>query len=766
MFSSDSTSFASPFDDFFQRYLPKEHEKTLRNSFLQAIALVTVGGLFFGLYYVYNILEPFCVPLLWALLSGIVLHPYKKIITRAVKSAVDNVVRNDETIVAALGISLMEGVDKVADCIGTYFIKNWKIFVTASLALPILQMLTCQFPEALSVTLELLQNLLILHLTALNNVQFHHLICSLMIFIVTVVFCREEHGFLCQAASMLTWILGAAHITNYLWPPLVYLLIILWMYGYCTEPAHQDDYDGSPSLRQQNTRIKSALLAFLGKVGMLDPEEPEVPFEDAREASKPAPKTSTPILREVSPLTDRQSDSLKPSKLLSVDHGTDGLKLLHPGVSKLQKQHGILRPNVSGIGQVGGNTPKSRLLGRSYVYRMKRRSSLHTFGNDSWTYIRWALWSCLLLQLWIRPSLAHLLPAPIMYYLVKKMGSYTGTTKFLQSKMDLIRGNIQEYLQFRKHLFFPPLLLFILRVSYSVERKLLSGLSKYLDVIVTIIMILTMMVGITIAGIFISFQVYAESVYILQSVGSLTTTLNMTDSYIFNKLNTSMSGIDDVVEGAFNYGKGWISRTLQQLLTDEDGTERSDLEVKVLELWDRSYQYWVTDQRTAEKEKLVQEEFSSRVGKLFTQLYNNSNLYNLAALQTFTQNNMGTLTSILEQVWSLTKGNVGFFIETGFGMIKVILNSGSGVVNFFFNIFVYLTALFYLLSNSTDSYIPMDIISQYSIFQISGVGAAIQKAVNSVFLITIKMSCFYLLWTYITHILFGASIVFVPIIFR
>ena len=126
---------------------------------------------------------------------------------------------------------------------------------------------------------------------------------------------------------------------------------------------------------------------------------------------------------------------------------------------------------------------------------------------------------------------------------------------------------------------------------------------------------------------------------------------------------------------------------------------------------------------------------------------------------------MGTLTSIVEQVWSLFKGNIGFLFDTCLGIIKIILNSGSGVVNFVFGIFIYLTASFYLLSNSTDTYIPMEVISQYSIFQISGVGGTIQKAVNSVFLITIKMSVFYLLWTYITHVVFDASIVVLPMLF-
>merc|ERR1719471_892373 len=126
---------------------------------------------------------------------------------------------------------------------------------------------------------------------------------------------------------------------------------------------------------------------------------------------------------------------------------------------------------------------------------------------------------------------------------------------------------------------------------------------------------------------------------------------------------------------------------------------------------------------------------------------------------------MGTLTSISEQVWSLFMGNIGFMTDTCLGVVRIILHSGSGVVNFVFGIFIYLTALFYLLSNSLDSYIPLEIISQYSIFQISGVGAAIQKAVNSVFLITIKMSLFYLLWTYITHVMFDASIVVLPMLF-
>ena len=705
----------------------------------------------------------------------------------------DNVIKNDQTMLVASGLSLVESVDRAADAIGTYFTKNWKLIVGFSLTLPLLHLVSYVFPEALSGTVDLLVELILVDVTgALNNIQLHHLVTTLIIFLASLVFGRDEYSFLCQAASLLTWLMLAAYLATFLWPPLVYLLALLWLYGYCTEPTGQDERDGqegqevSPGVIQQDTRIKSVLVSFLGRLGLLGvtgQDEPDSLEREERRASEGGgggtgggPTTSTPVR---DPVRDLTPDSQRLSRVLNLETNkvlppSETPKLLHPGVSKLQKQHGIVRPNLSGIVQpgatpVGGNTPKSRVLGRSYVYRLKRRSSIHRFGTDSWTYIRWAIWCCLLLQLWLRPALAHLLPAPIAYYLVKKTANWTGVTRVIYSRVSLVREIVRELLEERHHLFFPPPLLFVLKVSYSVERALLRCLSKYLDAIVTSVMLGSVVLGITVAGIFISFQVYAESVYIVQSVATLTSTLNMTDSYIFNKLNTSLtdSGFDtmeNVVEGAFNYGRDWISRTLQQTLADADGSAKTDLELKILELWDRSYQYWLTDHRTAGASQAVQQEFSSSLGELLKQLYNSSNIFTISAMQTFIQNNMGTLTSIMEQVWSLTKGNIGFFFDTVLGIMRVILHSGSGVVNFFFSIFVYLTALFYLLSNSADTYIPMEVISQHSIFQISGVGATIQKAVNSVFLITIKMSTFYLLWTYITHVLFSASIVVLPIL--
>jgi len=815
MQSSDFTSFASPFDDFFQKYIPREHEKALRNSFIQAIAIVSVGIIFFGLYYVYSILEPFCVPLFWAFLTGIVLHPYKKETTNALRTALENLQKSEQTMIVALGMKVLEKTDQVAEVIGTYFTKKWKVILSACLIFPITHIICYLCPDAFSWALELLQQLLLVDLSLfLNSVSLHHVVAMMTICLVSVTFGSPEYRFMYQTTAMVTWIMIGAYLMNFFWPPLVYMMAGLWVYGYCSEPAQFDQPDGSPG--SQDSRLKSILISFLSKLGVLGVEEQDTPhasvdIPEERRGSDPAPSTSTPLphiiesgqdnkpldtmFKEATPKIHK-TVTITPIKG-SVAEVPKVAVIPHPGVSKLQKEHGVFKTpekpiiNMSeiekikgsdgrqpsggartGNATIGGNTPRSRMLGRSYL-RMKRRTSLHKLGASSWTYIRWALWACGLLQLWVRPTLIHLLPGPIAYHVIKKISGYTGLTNFLQERIQVTWAIILNWMDTRQALLFPPPFLFMLRISYSVERKVLKAFSTYLDSIVTALIILSMVLGITIAGIFISFQVYAESVYIVQSVASITSTLNMNDSYIFMKLNHSLadSGYDsmeNVMDGAYNYGRDWISRTLEQTLSEADYHVRKDLETKVLELWDRSYQYWVLTQPEEQKAagpSVNGAAITSSVGEVLAKLYNSSNLLNLSAIQTFVQNNMGTLTSIMEQVWTLFKGNVGFLFDTIWGILRIILHGGSGVVNFVFSIVIYLTALFYLLSNSEQTYIPMDIASQYSLYQISGVGSSIQKAVNSVFLITIKMSSFYLLWTYITHVVFDASIVVLPLLF-
>ena len=73
---TDFTTLASPLDRVFQ-HVPKAHEKALRQAVYNVFAAAAAGGILFAAYYVLVVLEPFLMPIFWALMTGFVIHPYK-----------------------------------------------------------------------------------------------------------------------------------------------------------------------------------------------------------------------------------------------------------------------------------------------------------------------------------------------------------------------------------------------------------------------------------------------------------------------------------------------------------------------------------------------------------------------------------------------------------------------------------------------------------------------------------------------------------------
>jgi hypothetical protein len=74
----------SPFEHVFNYLIPQGHEKALRHALYNALALFLLMVCISVGYAVCFIMEPFMKPLLWALLCGSVLHPFKVLIIRLI----------------------------------------------------------------------------------------------------------------------------------------------------------------------------------------------------------------------------------------------------------------------------------------------------------------------------------------------------------------------------------------------------------------------------------------------------------------------------------------------------------------------------------------------------------------------------------------------------------------------------------------------------------------------------------------------------------
>lgn len=300
-----------------------------------------------------------------------------------------------------------------------------------------------------------------------------------------------------------------------------------------------------------------------------------------------------------------------------------------------------------------------------------------------------------------------------------------------------------------------------------------SSLPNYVDGLVTGLLILFLIIALIMSSVFIIFELYSESAYMMQTSGKLFT--KMANSTMFKQLNDSIwdpgyqSGFDNMLETAYHSGRDYISQNIHTLVgASEDQTAVEDIESKVLELWDRMYQYWLArkqlDSSLEEQGPSVSKEaITTSVDEIVEQFMEND-FFNYASAVQFAKDNMDTLRTILEQTWVLLQGNVRFVMTLVLEILKLLASSGSGFVNGVLSIVVYFTALFYLLANSSGAYKPVEIMSNYGHIFGEGFGDALHKAVNRIFSLTFRMATFYGLWTYLTHTLFDVSIVMVPVL--
>lgn len=96
-------------------------------------------------------------------------------------------------------------------------------------------------------------------------------------------------------------------------------------------------------------------------------------------------------------------------------------------------------------------------------------------------------------------------------------------------------------------------------------------------------------------------------------------------------------------------------------------------------------------------------------------------------------------------------------------IFSTIFGGGTAVINFLVDIIVFLTTLFYLLSSSSNIYIPvkwaMDLIPSSTGDKF---GEAASEAIRGVFGASFKLAAFYGLYTWFTHSLFGVQLVCIP----
>lgn len=60
-------------------------------------------------------------------------------------------------------------------------------------------------------------------------------------------------------------------------------------------------------------------------------------------------------------------------------------------------------------------------------------------------------------------------------------------------------------------------------------------------------------------------------------------------------------------------------------------------------------------------------------------------MLNLSGIMSFINQNVGTLLSLLDSVWSIVKGNISLLLGSFSAFVSVLLGGGTAVLNFILN---------------------------------------------------------------------------------
>ena len=477
-------------------------------------------------------------------------------------------------------------------------------------------------------------------------------------------------------------------------------------------------------------------------------------------------------------------------------------------------------PGIRPASSFAGGLRSTRFAERARTTIIRRRSAntirsgertKEEDENESSFYLSWVARSCVVLQLWFHPILLELLPIPILYCITKWVFSKFDLLDPLLSWINDAKETLLALIHERSDALAPRPVRSIWRQLYKLEKKVLVAAPAYTDVIVTALLIVACNTFVICFIFYVTFQLYTESVVLMQL--SSTVMSKITHTSLYQNINETIVGkcmdsgveacayvlptgnysnVDQLVESAYQYGRNYISSAISSFLRDTSDNSHQDAQLdqfenQVLELWDRLYQYWLNKNNELEATnqehnietspnevfgpKVTSGAVTSSMEDLFSGMLNASvptrvfgNAMNFSMFSQFAMNNIGTMTSVLDQGWTLIKGNLGLVFTVIAECLRILLSGGSGMVNFCLSLIVYFTALFYLLRSKDPIYKPIEVISNHGQLLGSGFASALEKAVNGVFTLTVKMVCFYGMWTYLTHMLFAVSLVTLPVL--
>ena len=362
--------------------------------------------------------------------------------------------------------------------------------------------------------------------------------------------------------------------------------------------------------------------------------------------------------------------------------------------------------------------------------------------------------------------LLFILPPLLLYFL--KIGLLheatlyyinSGLNKALGMSSGTLKDKLCATLDYFKSNLMPPFAVWFYSKIKNGDRRLNKLVVTCLPSISSAVIILMLFVITVFSFMFLFVKIQHEGVYAVQLTSEVIEKSASWHPELKNLLPSDPvipKTVSSFVGTGFTKVREYISSSLNSTVDEKTLRE-------VLDVWDNLYfdynQYFVASKpKNFFNERYTETDSKETIESLLKKLYD------IKEIKKWVFDNLSYLLSLANSSVIVAQKNVTLITSLLLTALNTLFQGGYYVVNFFVYFLVFVTTLFYLLSTSDDQYILNKIISSTlnpvtKPFEISDF---LEKSISGVFGASIKMFCFYGLFTWVNHSLFGSGIIYIP----